>query len=118
MIAERVGARVALLADTFHEVNGAARTCREWEAFARRNERPFLCVRWGSAPGSRQEGQVRIVEIARSRLAFRIDTDLHFDPLFHRVLDAIHRELEQFQPDAIHVTSPGDLGIAGAILAE
>jgi glycosyltransferase involved in cell wall biosynthesis len=117
-VTERTGTRVALLADTFHEVNGAARTCREWEAFARRNERPFLCVRWGSSPGPRQEGTVRILEITRSRLAFRIDTDLHFDPLFHRVLDPIRKELEQFRPDAIHITSPGDLGIAGAILAE
>ena len=118
MIAESATARVALLADTFHEVNGAARTCREWEAFARRHERPFLCVRWGPAPGVRQEGSVRTLEIARSRWAFRIDTDLHFDLAFHRVLAPIRKELEQFRPDAIHITSPGDLGIAGAILAE
>ncbi|MEI9971184.1 MAG: glycosyltransferase [Ignavibacteriota bacterium] len=118
MIAERSAARVALLADTFHEVNGAARTCREWEAFACRNDRPFLCVRWGASPGIRQEGSVRILEMARSRLSFRIDTDLRFDALFHRVLDPIHKELERFRPDAIHVTSPGDLGISGAILAE
>jgi phosphatidylinositol alpha 1,6-mannosyltransferase len=118
MIAERASARIALLADTFYEVNGAARTCREWEAFARRNERPFLCVRWGPSPGSRQEGPVRILELTRSRMAFRIDTDLDFDLLFHRALQPIRRELERFQPDAIHITSPGDLGISGAILAE
>lgn len=117
-IAERTGARVALLADTFHEVNGAARTCREWEAFARRHQRPFLCVRWGPAPGIRQEGTVRTLELARSRYSFGIDTDLRFDVLFHRALAPIRRELEDFQPDAIHITSPGDLGLAGAILAE
>ena len=38
--------------------------------------------------------------------------------LFHRVLAPIRKELERFRPDAIHITSPGDLGIAGAILAE
>lgn len=118
MTTEQPLARVALLADTFHEVNGAARTCREWEAFARRNKRPFLCVRWGPSPGSRQEGSVRVLELKRSRLAFRIDTDLDFDLLFYRALQPIRRELERFQPDAIHVTSPGDLGISGAILAK
>src|SRR4029077_18182542 len=39
--------RIALLADTYYEVNGAARTCREWEAFARERELPFFCVRLG-----------------------------------------------------------------------
>jgi glycosyltransferase involved in cell wall biosynthesis len=115
--AERTGARVALLADTFHEVNGAARTCREWEAFARRQGRPFLSVRWGGAPGVRQEGSVRTLELTRSRYSFPLDPDLRFDLLFWRVLAPVRRELERFQPDAIHITSPGDLGITGAILA-
>jgi phosphatidylinositol alpha 1,6-mannosyltransferase len=118
MIAERTPVRVALLADTFHEVNGAARTCREWEAYAWRHERPFLCVRWGNTAGAQQNGTVRTLEMVRSRLSFRIDTDLHFDVQFHRMLDPIRREVEKFQPDAIHITSPGDLGISGAILAD
>jgi phosphatidylinositol alpha 1,6-mannosyltransferase len=96
MIAERTTVRVALLADTFHEVNGAARTCREWEAYARRHERPFLCVRWSTAPGVRQEGTVRALEMVRSRLSFPIDTDLHFDVQFYRMLDPIRREIEKF----------------------
>jgi glycosyltransferase involved in cell wall biosynthesis len=117
MIAERPAARIALLADTFHEVNGAARTCREWEAWSRRNRLPFLCVRWGEQPGMREEGPVRTLELTRSGLAFRIDPDLRFDPLFHRVLATVQAEVERFKPDFIHITSPGDLGIAGAILA-
>jgi glycosyltransferase involved in cell wall biosynthesis len=117
MIAEKAAPRIALLADTFHEVNGAARTCREWQAFATRQRLPFLCVRWGDQPGVRDEGSLRILELSRSKHAFRIDTDLHFDLLFHRVIAPIQGELERFQPDAIHITSPGDLGITGAILA-
>jgi glycosyltransferase involved in cell wall biosynthesis len=117
MTAEQAAPRVALLADTFHEVNGAARTCREWEAFARRFQFPFFCVRWGSQPGLCHEGSVRTLELARSRYAFLIDPDLRFDPLLHRALAPIQKELERFQPEVIHITSPGDLGIAGAILA-
>jgi glycosyltransferase involved in cell wall biosynthesis len=110
-------ARVALLADTFYEVNGAARTCREWEAWARRHQLPLLCVRWGPTPGLRHEGTVSTLEISRSRFAFRVDPDLRFDPLLHRVVSTIQAEVERFQPDFIHITSPGDLGIIGATLA-
>jgi hypothetical protein len=110
-------ARIALLADTFHEVNGAARTCCEWEAWARRRQLPFLCVRWGDSPGLRKDGSVWTLELSRSHCAFRIDPDLRFDLLFHRVLGTVQTELERFQPDFIHITSPGDLGIVGAILS-
>jgi glycosyltransferase involved in cell wall biosynthesis len=60
---------------------------------------------------------VRTFELARSRWAFLVDPDLRFDPLFHRAVVTIQRELERFQPEAIHITSPGDLGIIGAVLA-
>ena len=105
--------RVALFADTFYEVNGAARTCREFAAFARRHGFPFLCVRWGQAPSVSPEA----LELVRSRIAFLIDSDLRFDPRFLSVVAPIQRQLERFQPDVIHITSPGDLGIIGAILA-
>ncbi|HUP03405.1 MAG TPA: glycosyltransferase [Bryobacteraceae bacterium] len=113
MTACEAAPRVALFADTFHEVNGAARTCREWDAFARRRGLPFLCVRWGRA----REFSEAACELARSRFAFLIDPDLRFDPCFFRALEPIQRELERFEPEVIHATSPGDLGIAGAILA-
>ena len=105
--------RVALFADTFYEVNGAARTCREWDAFARRWRLPFFCVRWGQARTRSAEA----FELVRSSLAFLVDPDLRFDPCFYRVLDPVKKELERFRPDVIHVTSPGDLGILGAIVA-
>jgi glycosyltransferase involved in cell wall biosynthesis len=109
--------RVALFADTFHEVNGAARTCREFHSFARRRQIPFFCVRWGPAPGVSGEGPVRTLELARSRWAFPVDPDLRFDPWLMRQIEPIEAELQDFRPDYIHVTSPGDLGIIGAILA-
>ena len=106
--------RVALLADTFYEVNGAARTCREWDAYARRHRLPFFCVRWGRARAATGEA----LELVRSGLAFLVDPDLKFDPCFFRVLEPVRKELERFRPDVIHITSPGDLGILGAILAD
>lgn len=109
--------RVALFADTFHEVNGAARTCREWHSFACRRQIPFFCVRRGPARGVTEEGTVRTLELARSRWAFPVDPDLRFDPWLMRAIEPIEAELKEFRPDYIHVTSPGDLGILGAILA-
>ncbi|MGB7760772.1 MAG: glycosyltransferase [Bryobacteraceae bacterium] len=109
--------RVALFADTFHEVNGAARTCREWHSFACRRQIPFFCVRWGPVRGVTEEGPVRTLELARSHWAFPVDTDLRFDPWLMRQIEPIEAEIKRFRPDYIHVTSPGDLGIIGAILA-
>jgi phosphatidylinositol alpha 1,6-mannosyltransferase len=37
--------RVAYFPDSFHEVNGVAHTSRHFEAYARRRDLPFLCVR-------------------------------------------------------------------------
>src|SRR5215469_9385685 len=99
--------RVALFADTFYEVNGAARTCREWHAFATRRQLPFLCVRWGKEAGAGEDGSVRTVDLVRSGLSFPVDTDLHFDPRFLRVKASLAEEMERFRPDIIHITSPG-----------
>lgn len=109
--------RIALFADTFHEVNGAARTCREWVAFARRQGLPFLCFRWGKQTATWEEGPVWSVELVRSRLSLPIDPDLRFDARFLGWLNIIEAEVRRFRPDFIHVTSPGDLGILGAIVA-
>ena len=109
--------RVALLADTFHEVNGAARTCRELAAFAERRGYPFLTVCYSKNAPPEGVRDPRLLELRRSRLAVRVDPDLSFDPLFHGQLVRVERALREFQPDLIHITSPGDAGILGAILA-
>ena len=50
--------RVAYFPDSFHEVNGVAHTSRHFEAFARRRDLPFLCVRAGDrAPGVHRRRQ-------------------------------------------------------------
>jgi glycosyltransferase involved in cell wall biosynthesis len=126
MIDFKAPPRVALIADTFYEVNGVARTCREWEGFARRRRLPFFCARWGrrSTPpaktaGARihEDGPVWTMDLAHTRLACRIDTGLYFDLAFLSALEPVARALKRFEPDIIHVTSPGDMGILGMILS-
>jgi glycosyltransferase involved in cell wall biosynthesis len=110
--------RVAYFPDSFHEVNGVAHTSRNFEAYAERHQLPFLCVRAGERTEAVVErGEVRSLELARSRTAIRLEKDLEFDAIFWRHHDAIEWQLKLFQPDVIHVTGPSELGIFGAVFA-
>jgi glycosyltransferase involved in cell wall biosynthesis len=109
---------VAYLPDSFHEVNGVAHTSRNFVAYAERHALPFLCIRAGTRQQQfEQRGELRTLELRRSRFSIRMEKDLDFDPLFWRYANAIHRELERFAPDIIHITGPSELGILGAWFA-
>ena len=110
--------RVAYLPDSFHEVNGVAHTSRNFVAYAERHGLPFLCVRAGGrATTFEQVGELRTLELGRSRGSVRMEKDLEFDMLFWRHGGAIRRELERFRPDVIHITGPSELGMFGAYFA-
>jgi glycosyltransferase involved in cell wall biosynthesis len=110
--------RVAYFPDSFHEVNGVAHTSRNFEAYARRHNLPFLCVRAGNRPTAfLQEDQLGTLELARSRTAIRLEKDLEFDAIFWRHHDQIEWQLKRFQPEIIHITGPSELGIFGAVFA-
>jgi len=110
--------RVAYFPDSFHEVNGVAHTSRNFVAYAERHALPFLCVRAGArVQASEQMGELRTLELRRSRGSVRMEKDLEFDTLFWRHGGAIRRELERFRPDVIHITGPSELGIFGAYFA-
>ena len=110
--------RVAYFPDSFHEVNGVAHTSRQFEAFARRRNLPFLCVRAGDrAQALHEEGNVWTLEAPRGILSFALEKDLRFDPVFLRHTPLIGETLERFRPDLIHITGPSEIGILGAGLA-
>jgi len=110
--------RVAYFPDSFHEVNGVAHTSRHFEAFARRRNLPFLCVRAGNrVPALVQDGNVWTLELARGFLSFALEKDLRFDLALLRHIPKIGEVLERFQPSLIHITGPSDVGILGAGLA-
>jgi len=110
--------RVAYFPDSFHEVNGVAHTSRQFEAFARRRDLPFLCVRAGDrAETLSEENQVWTLELPRGFLSFALDKDLRFDPAFLRHRPDIVRTLSKFRPDIIHITGPSEIGMLGAALA-
>ncbi|HEY9127634.1 MAG TPA: glycosyltransferase [Acidobacteriaceae bacterium] len=112
--------RIAYFPDSFHEVNGVAHTSRHFEAFARRRDLPFLCIRAGvegRAPVFREEGNVWALELPRGILSFALEKDLRFDPAFPRHIPIIGEVLDRFQPELIHITGPSELGMLGAGLA-
>lgn len=110
--------RVAYFPDSFHEVNGVAHTSRQFEAFARRRDLPFLCVRAGDREQPYfEESQVATLELPRGILSFALDKDLRFDPAFLRHSPDIVRTLKNFRPDIIHITGPSEIGMLGAAFA-
>ena len=110
--------RVAYFPDSFHEINGVAHTSREFEAFVRRRNLPFLCVRAGKrAERLQTEGTLTTLELSRGPLSFGLEKDLSFDLGFFRHLPLIARTLRSFRPDLIHITGPSDFGMIGALLA-
>jgi len=110
--------RVAYFPDSFHEVNGVAHTSRHFEAFARRRNLPFLCVRAGDRTRALiEDGNVWTLELPRGFLSFALEKDLRFDPAFLRHIPLIGEVLERFKPDLIHITGPSEVGMLGAGLA-
>lgn len=110
--------RVAYFPDSFHEINGVAHTSREFEAFIRRRNLPFLSVRAGNRrPRLQVEGELTTLELSRGPMSFGLEKDLSFDIGFFRHLPVIARVLRGFRPDLIHITGPSDFGMMGALLA-
>lgn len=105
--------RVALFCETYHEINGVALTARQLVAYAKRHNLPLLAIHGGKQPGSQDEGEVRRIELKRSWGSVGIERDLEYDFFFWRYANRIRKELLTFQPDVIHITSPGELGQLG-----
>jgi phosphatidylinositol alpha 1,6-mannosyltransferase len=110
--------RIAYFPDSFHEINGVAHTSRHFEAFARRRNLPFLCVRAGDREENLiQDGNVWTLELPRGIFSFALEKDLRFDPAFPRHVPLIEETLARFSPDLIHITGPSEVGMLGAGLA-
>jgi phosphatidylinositol alpha 1,6-mannosyltransferase len=105
--------RVALFTDSFYETNGVARVSREFASFAGRNELPFFSVHAGPKTRASREGSVRTLDLKRSLASFPLDKDLDCDLLLNRYRNRLVRAMTEFQPDLIHITGPGDLGVLG-----
>jgi phosphatidylinositol alpha 1,6-mannosyltransferase len=110
--------RVALFCETYHEINGVALTARQLVAYAKRKQLPLLAIHGGETAGKYDEANVRRIELKRGWPSIGIERDLKYDFLFFwRHQQLIREELRKFQPDVIHITSPGELGKTGVYLS-
>ncbi len=109
--------RVAFLTDTYHEINGVALTSRQLQDCAGRRGYPFLCVYGGDADKREQCGSVTHVQLKRGPLAFHLDKGLRHDPALWRYMRELTERIVDFGADLIHITSPGDVGEMGAVIA-
>jgi phosphatidylinositol alpha 1,6-mannosyltransferase len=108
--------RVAFFADSFHEVNGVARTSREFARFAQERQYPFFSVHTGPETRHITNGAFETFELRNSAAVLRLQGDLAFDLLFLRQRARLEAALLRFRPDLIHITGPSHCGILGAIL--
>ncbi len=84
--------RVAYIPDSFLEVNGVAHTSRHFEAFARRRNLPFLCVRAGDREQSlTEDGNVWTLELPQRLSLLR---SREGPSLRSRFLSATYRRLK------------------------
>lgn len=109
--------RVAFFTDCYHEVNGIATTSRQLVDFARRHGRPMMVVCCGPTRSIRTDGSVTYLELRRGWASLAVERDLGFDPALWRETSYVRRALREFQPDVVHVTSPGDVGLLGFYLS-
>lgn len=109
--------RVAFFSDSFHEVNGVARTCREFARFAHEKQHPFFSVRTGPETRHVVENAFETYELKNSPAVVHLEKDLSFDCFFLRHRAPLLNALSRFRPDLIHVTGPSHCGFLGVILA-
>ena len=109
--------RVAYFPDSFLEVNGVAMTSKRLIGYAKKNGYPFLCIHAGKTTESKIDGPIEYLSLKRSPVAFKMDEDLAYDPLFQRHANRVLRKLMEFNPDLIHITGLNDVSIVGAYLA-
>ena len=89
--------RVALFTDCFEESDRMSRTSRQLDEFASRNGLPFLTIHSGATNNFERIAESRYLRLERSRIAFRFDGELFFDPLLLRHYSTVREVLADFR---------------------
>ncbi len=109
----RAEPRIAFFTDSYLEVNGVARTSREFAAYVKRRNFPLLCVHAGPETEMVEEGSLTRLALKRTSIGVKYDTDQHFDLLMWRHLHLVAETVREFKPDLLHMTGPSDIGLLG-----
>ena len=109
--------RVAFFPCVYHEVDGVAKTSREFEAFASRHEIPFFMVHAGPRDEVTTAGTGTRIQMRRGPVKFPLDRAHDYDLLFLRHYRKLEPLLRDFRPDLVQITGPSDVGTLGAYVA-
>jgi phosphatidylinositol alpha 1,6-mannosyltransferase len=109
--------RVAFFPCVYHEVDGVAKTSREFEAFASRHEVPFFMAHAGPLDEVTTAGTVTRIQMRRGPVKFPLDRAHDYDLLFLRHYRELEPLLRDFRPDVVQITGPSDVGTLGAYVA-
>ena len=109
--------RVAFFPCVYHEVDGVAKTSRQFESFARRHGIPFLVVHAGPSDEITTDGSVTRVQLRRGPVKFPLDRAHDYDLVFLRHYRKLEPLLRSFRPDVVQITGPSDVGTLGATFA-
>ena len=109
--------RVAFFPCVYHEVDGVAKTSREFEAFASRHEIPFFMVHAGPRSEVTTAGTVTRIQMRRGPVKFALDRAHNYDLFFLRHYRKLEPLLRDFRPDVVQITGPSDVGTLGAYAA-
>jgi len=110
--------RIAYFTDSYLEVDGVANTARQFAAYIRRKQHPFLMVYGGYEQEKvMRDGAFTQIELPRSKFGFALDCQHDFDLAFLRHTSRAMELVADFDPDVLHITGPSDVGILGALVA-
>jgi len=105
--------RLALFTDTLGDVNGVSRFIRQFLEWSERTGHDLHVFAF-EHEGLPEHENVHVVEpIFTSPTPGYEELKLHLPPLL-----SVLREVNDLQPDAVHVSTPGPMGLAGAMAAE
>lgn len=116
--APRVGVagelKIAHFTDTFYEVNGVALTLRQQAKLAVHNRKPFVLVTCYNDPDSQNAPGVRnFVPIGQYELPEYPEQKIFYPPLLEMLEFCFQENI-----DAIHIATPGPVGLAALAIAK
>ncbi len=105
--------RLALFTDTLGDINGVSRYIRQFSQWAERTGNDLHVFAFDH-PGLPDAPNIhRIEPVFSAPTPGYEELRLHLPPLL-----SVLRQVNELQPDAIHVSTPGPMGITGAIVSD
>ena len=106
--------KIALFTDTFYDANGVSRFLQDMNRCAREAKRELrIFTSTLKSFGEKSGGCVNPPPFFRMAMPFYPQLDLVFPPL-----GALRKAFEAFEPDIVHISTPGPVGIYGKRLAK